>query len=76
MDALPIELADPSRLMTCMYLNLFQGKDRSDLFDVGITNYFFFREDEEKVGKADRVSFFDYFKVHHQQSLGKLVNGV
>ena len=32
--------------------------------DVGLTNYFFFRDEEMQLGKADRVSFFDYFKVN------------
>ena len=33
------------------------------MFDVGITNFFFFRDAEKELGKANRVSFFDYFKV-------------
>ncbi len=45
------------------YQNVFQGKNQTDLFDVGITNYFFFRDEEKRLGKAERVSFFDYFKV-------------
>ena len=44
---------------------LFQGQNRSDLFDVGLTNYFFFRDEEKQLGKADRVSFFDYYKVNY-----------
>ena len=33
-------------------------------FDVGITNYFFFKHDEMKYGPiAKRVSFYDFFQV-------------
>ena len=35
-----------------------------DLIDAKITNYFFFKQDEEKYGKkVKHISFFDFFKV-------------
>ena len=35
-----------------------------DLIDAKITNYFFFKKDEEKYGKsAKHISFFEFFKV-------------
>jgi hypothetical protein len=37
--------------------------DHGEELDMGITNYFFFRDQEKALGKAERVSFFDYFKV-------------
>ena len=39
-------------------------RHNTDLFDVGITAWFFFKHEEEVYGpKADRVSFHDFFKV-------------
>lgn len=41
-----------------------QFKNRTDLFDVGITAYFFHHHDEDMYGPTkDRVSFHDFFKV-------------
>nr|XP_039254502.1 protein O-glucosyltransferase 2-like [Styela clava] len=38
-----------------------------DLLDVAITNYFFFKQDEEKYGKkVKHVSFFEFFKHKYQ----------
>jgi len=43
------------------------GKSNPDLLDAGITNYFFFRDgEEEKIGRTDTVSFFDFFKYKYQ----------
>ncbi|XP_072899756.1 protein O-glucosyltransferase 3 isoform X1 [Hemitrygon akajei] len=37
-----------------------------DLLDAGITAYFFFREEEKALGKAQLISFFDFFKYKYQ----------
>lgn len=40
------------------------GRKNPELFDVGLTNFFFFEHDEEKYGpKNQHISFFDFFKV-------------
>ena len=40
------------------------GRANPDIFDVALTNFFFFTYDEKKYGpKNQRVSFFDFFKV-------------
>lgn len=40
------------------------GRSKPDLFDVGLTNFFFFEYDEKKYGpKHKHISFFDFFKV-------------
>ena len=40
------------------------GRSKPDLFDVGLTNFFFFDYDEKKYGpKNQHISFFDFFKV-------------
>lgn len=41
------------------------GRKNTDLFDVGLTNFFFFDYDENKYGpKHKHISFFDFFKVN------------
>ncbi|XP_069496375.1 protein O-glucosyltransferase 3 isoform X2 [Ambystoma mexicanum] len=42
------------------------SKKHPDLLDAGITGYFFFREIEEKLGKAPLIGFFDFFKYKYQ----------
>ncbi|KAM8977647.1 protein O-glucosyltransferase 3 [Pelodytes ibericus] len=37
-----------------------------DLLDAGITGYFFFREQEKILGKAQLIGFFDFFKFKYQ----------
>ncbi|CAH2225322.1 KDEL motif-containing 2 [Pelobates cultripes] len=37
-----------------------------DLLDAGITGYFFFREQEKLLGKAQLMGFFDFFKYKYQ----------
>lgn len=40
------------------------GRKHPDLFNVSLTNFFFFRDLEEQYGpKSDYVSFFDFFNV-------------
>ena len=40
------------------------GRAKPELFDVGLTNFFFFEHDEKKYGpKNQHISFFDFFKV-------------
>ena len=39
------------------------AKNHTDLIDAGLTNYFFFREQEKELGKSGHISFFDFFKV-------------
>lgn len=41
----------------------------TDLFDVAITAFFFFKHDEDLYGpKLDRVGFYDFFKVRENES--------
>lgn len=40
------------------------GKKHPDLFDVGITRYFFFRDKKEELGTKEQAPFFDFFKVN------------
>uniref|UniRef100_A0A4W3HNI8 Protein O-glucosyltransferase 3 n=1 Tax=Callorhinchus milii TaxID=7868 RepID=A0A4W3HNI8_CALMI len=42
------------------------SKTNPDLLDAGITAYFFFREKEKDLGKAQLISFFDFFKYKFQ----------
>ncbi|KAM4700154.1 protein O-glucosyltransferase 3 [Discoglossus pictus] len=42
------------------------SKKHPDLIDAGITGYFFFREREEELGKAQLIGFFDFFKYKYQ----------
>ncbi|KAG8452940.1 hypothetical protein GDO86_004660 [Hymenochirus boettgeri] len=37
-----------------------------DLLDAGITGYFFFREMEKELGKAQLIGFFDFFNYKYQ----------
>lgn len=39
------------------------SKENPELLDAGITGYFFFREKEKELGKAQLMGFFDFFKV-------------
>lgn len=39
------------------------SKKNPELLDAGITGWFFFREREKDLGKANLVGFFDFFKV-------------
>lgn len=40
------------------------AKENPELFNVSLTNYFFFRDEQEKYGAATpHVSFFDFFDV-------------
>ncbi|XP_072120419.1 protein O-glucosyltransferase 3 [Mobula birostris] len=42
------------------------SRKNRDLLDAGITAYFFFREEEKALGKAQLISFFDFFKYKYQ----------
>lgn len=43
------------------------GRKNTELFDIGLTNFFFFDYDEEKYGpKHKHVSFFDFFNYKYQ----------
>ncbi|XP_069747395.1 protein O-glucosyltransferase 3 isoform X2 [Narcine bancroftii] len=42
------------------------SRNNPDLLDAGITAYFFFREEEKALGKAQLISFFDFFKYKYQ----------
>lgn len=43
------------------------GRSKTDLLDIGLTNFFFFPYDEKKYGpKHKHVSFFDFFKYKYQ----------
>ena len=40
------------------------GRKKPDLYDVALTNFFFFPYDEKKYGpKQKHISFFEFFKV-------------
>ena len=39
------------------------SRNNSDLIDAEMTNYFFFRDQEKELGKAEHISFFEFFKV-------------
>ena len=39
------------------------SKNHSDLIDAGLTNYFFFRDQEQQLGRSKHISFFEFFKV-------------
>ncbi|XP_066912321.1 protein O-glucosyltransferase 2-like [Clytia hemisphaerica] len=46
------------------------GREKTGLFDVGMTNFFFFEYDEKKYGpKNQHVSFFDFFKYKYQLNI-------
>jgi len=46
------------------------GRNNTDLFDVALTNFFFFPYDEKLYGsKNQRVSFFDFFKYKYQLNI-------
>ena len=41
-----------------------QHHNNTDMFDVGLTNFFFFDYDEERYGpKHQHISFFEFFTV-------------
>ena len=43
-------------------------RNNTDMFDVGLTNFFFFDYDEQLYGpKHKAISFFDFFKVNAYQ---------
>ncbi|XP_041054964.1 protein O-glucosyltransferase 3 [Carcharodon carcharias] len=42
------------------------SRNNPELLDAGITAYFFFREEEKELGKAQLISFFDFFKYKYQ----------
>ncbi|XP_064827723.1 protein O-glucosyltransferase 3-like [Oncorhynchus masou masou] len=42
------------------------SKKNPELLDAGITGWFFFREREKDLGKANLVGFFDFFKYKYQ----------
>ncbi|XP_014733091.1 PREDICTED: KDEL motif-containing protein 2-like isoform X5 [Sturnus vulgaris] len=42
------------------------SKENPELLDAGITGYFFFREKEKELGKAQLMGFFDFFKYKYQ----------
>nr|XP_009682089.1 PREDICTED: KDEL motif-containing protein 2 isoform X1 [Struthio camelus australis] len=42
------------------------SKENPELLDAGITGYFFFREKEKDLGKAQLMGFFDFFKYKYQ----------
>ena len=39
------------------------GRKKPELYDVALSNFFFFKYEEEKYGPKQRMSFFDFFKV-------------
>ena len=42
------------------------SREHSDLFNVSLTNFFFFRNEQEKYGpKTDYISFFKFFDVSY-----------
>ncbi|TRY61729.1 hypothetical protein TCAL_11141 [Tigriopus californicus] len=43
--------------------------NHSDIMDVGITRYFFFRDQEVVLGTKESISMFDFFKYKYQISL-------
>jgi hypothetical protein len=45
------------------------GRKKPELYDVALTNFFFFPYDEKKYGpKMQHISFFDFFKVENYTS--------
>ena len=46
-------------------LNLMKiAADNPELFDAGITNYFFFPEAKKQIGTTKQISQFEFFKVN------------
>ncbi|RLW08408.1 hypothetical protein DV515_00003319 [Chloebia gouldiae] len=45
------------------------SKENPELLDAGITGYFFFREKEKELGKAQLMGFFDFFKYKYQVNI-------
>ncbi len=39
------------------------GRKKPDIYDVALSNFFFFKYEEEKYGPMNRMSFFDFFNV-------------
>ena len=49
-------------------------RKNTELFDVGITAWFFFKHEEEVYGpKAERISFHDFFKVDRVANIFQLI---
>ncbi|XP_063250667.1 protein O-glucosyltransferase 3 isoform X2 [Prinia subflava] len=44
------------------------SKENPELLDAGITGYFFFREKEKELGKAQLMGFFDFFKENDEEA--------
>ena len=52
------------------------GRNHSALLDAGLTNFFFFRDLEEKYGpKSSHVDFFQFFQFKYQINLDGTVAG-
>lgn len=47
------------------------AREHPDLFNVSMTNYFFFRDQEKVYGKSKHVSFFKFFDVSILNVLSK-----
>lgn len=47
------------------------ARENPDLFNVSMTNYFFFRDQEKVYGKSKHVSFFKFFDVSILNVLSK-----
>ena len=41
------------------------GRKKPELYDVALSNFFFFKYEKEKYGPKHRMSFFDFFKVRY-----------
>ena len=39
------------------------GRKKPEIYDVALSNFFFFPYDEKKYGPKNTMSFFDFFKV-------------
>lgn len=50
------------------------ARKHTDLINASLTNFFFFRKEEEEYGpKSDYISFFDFFKVSSLYNYSLLV---
>eukprot|EP00112_Aurelia_sp_Birch-Aquarium-sp1_P019495 Seg483.1 transcript_id=Seg483.1/GoldUCD/mRNA.D3Y31 product="KDEL motif-containing protein 2" protein_id=Seg483.1/GoldUCD/D3Y31 len=45
------------------------GRKKPELYDVALSNFFFFKYEEEKYGPKQRMSFFDFFKYKYQLNI-------
>lgn len=43
-----------------------RAKEYPEMIDAGITRYFFFRDEESRLGTKESISFFDFFKVTYK----------